>query len=142
MQHATSALMRRIEAALRLAGRPLTRAELRGGVGVGPGEAKAFYDLQGRLPFIEVDSRRWGLVGRDLPGGLAAFEQAADALARAGCKTPGAACGVVSALSDVHSLWTAEMTCSAYRTMKLRALAGPSAAGASRLRAGTARGAT
>lgn len=116
---------KRIEAALRCAGRPLSRCDLRAALGLGSMDVGSFYTLQGRLPFVEVDARRWGLVERDVPGGLPAFTAAVTAMTRAGCRAPGAADEVVRALGGIYEQWTPEMIVSAYRAVKLGGFASP-----------------
>lgn len=113
----------RIESALRCAGRPLTRAELRAALSLAPTHATSFYELQGRLPFVETDERRWGLVERDVPGGLSAFREAVRVIQETACRMPSAAEQVVRQLGGVHRSWTREMVLSAYRVAKASHLA-------------------
>jgi hypothetical protein len=111
-------MFQRIESALRCAGRPMTRTELRAALGLSPLDSAVFYALQGRLPFVEVDGRRWGLAERDVPGGLGAFHRAVCALQLAACRSPAVATGVVLALGGDLGAWTPEMAASAYRVVK------------------------
>ncbi len=113
-----SSMSERIECALRCAGRPMTRAELRAALGLSPLDGSVFYALQGRLPFVEVDGRSWGLAERDVPGGLAAFHRAVCALRLAACRSHAAATSVVLALGGDLGAWTPEMAASAYRVVK------------------------
>jgi hypothetical protein len=111
-------MFQRIESALRCAGRPMTRTELRAALGLSPLDSAVFYALQGHLPFVEVDGRRWGLAERDVPGGLEAFHRAVCALQLAACRSPAVATGVVLALGGDLGAWTPEMAASAYRVVK------------------------
>jgi len=109
-----------VEATLRRAGRPLTRAEVRLALNIPADDAQVFHAMVGRLPFVEVDPRRWGLVDRDIPGGVAAYEAAIVAIGAARCTTPLAAQAAVARLSGAHATWTREIVASAYRTWKAR----------------------
>jgi hypothetical protein len=113
-----SSMFQRIESALRCAGRPMTRTELRAALGLSPLDSSAFYALQGHLPFVEVDARRWGLAERDVPGGLAAGHRAVCALQLAACRSPAVATSVVHGVSAELATWTPEMAASAYRLVK------------------------
>lgn len=106
--------------ALRAAGRPLTRSELRAELGIAADDARPFHAMAGVLPFVEVDARRWGLVERDVPGGTKAFDAALTVLARAGCATSHDAKLVIAQMPGPHDSWTSEMSVSAYRVLKSR----------------------
>ncbi len=109
-----------VEATLRHGGKPLTRAEVRLALNIPADDVQIFHAMVGRLPFVEVDHRRWGLVDRDVPGGVAAYEAAIVAIGTARCTTPLAAQAAVARLSGAHATWSREMVASAYRTWKAR----------------------
>ncbi len=116
---------RAVETVLRGAGRPLTRSELRAALELEADDSELFHGLVGREPFIEVDSRSWGLVERDLPDGEAGFERALAAIAAANSKDAESAFLTVQQLSSAHASWSYEMAASAYRVYKTRALSFP-----------------
>ncbi len=109
-----------VEAALRYAGRPLTRSELRAALNIPANDARLFHGMVGRVPFVEVSNRAWGLVDRDVPGGSAAFEAALIALDSDPCNTPARAYMIVRRVSAVHETWSQELMVSAYRVWKAR----------------------
>jgi len=106
------------EAALRRAGRPLTRSELREALNMPANDARLFHGMVGRLPFVEVTGRTWGLVDRDVPGGRAAFEAALSALDSAPCNTPDRARVLVGRVSAVQEARSHDLMVSAYRVWK------------------------
>ncbi len=116
---------RQVEAALRSAGLPLSRSELRTALALEAGESELLHGLVGREPFIEVDARRWGLIDRDLPGGEIGFRQALDAIRDANSKDTESAYLTVQKLSRVHATWSYEMAASAFRVHKTQALSFP-----------------
>ncbi len=92
--------------------------------------------LLGRAPFVRCDADRIGLVERDLPGGAAAVERAADHVAAAlDRRGTGLAAGELRAeiapLSRAHGRWTREMCLSALKEISASSSA-PRAAWASR----------
>ncbi len=104
------------EAALSREGKPMLRADLM--LALGDAAQEAFYRMTGKRPFVEIDSRSWGLIERDVPGGNAAFDLALEMLRtmipRAAAITDELVAQVCT-LSDAHRAWSREMVATAVR---------------------------
>jgi len=104
------------EAALHREGKPMLRADLV--LALGAAAQEALYRMAGKRPFVEIDSRTWGLIERDLPGGSEAFEVALETVRSTIPRTAAITdelVATVRALSDAHRAWSREMVATAVR---------------------------